>query len=715
MTIFNRKRIGFGLGVIGVVLGLVLSIYFSVDVFLHPAAPYVSYSSDTFLAWGYLGVFVFVGLLLSLGKIRWSAVLACFVGGVIVLAALKTTYIGVSLLLLAWFLGVSWVVGDFFIGMIIPAQRLSSGERAVLAFPLGWGALAAITLGLGLIGLYQKWIYYVLFVIITLGGFWKYWLHFRSALARKRSRTSLFLRSNSWLGNLAISLLVIVAAGSFLWSLAPAVRYDSVSYHLAVPARYIQAGRMVELPESVQTYYAHYGEMLYTIALLLGDQPLPSLINFSAGVLLTIQVYFLGIKIKNRATGIIATLIFASLPIVGIEAATTYIDIFIAVFITAAIYAALIWIEDSNSRWLLLIGIFSGLAIGVKITAFLLLMPLMGILLVKLYLDCGISTAFFSAVSALILPTVLLTCPWLIRDWIWTGNPIFPNYNSIFKSTEWFTQSFFSIKADPETSKYFLAFPWLGMADSHSYYHESPGAVLGALPWLSLPWLYGWYPRRRERKWLYGIIFLGCFAATGLLFTVAHHARYLLPLYGLISVLAAMNIETLGRMLFSWRKAAGAALVALGLIYVFSTRLAFTVRWWEIPERYPFQVWLGQEQPQAFVERVLPVHGAFEFLDQRGSPKVFSVGNELRYYTNAEIHGVFFSKRAYQALHQADTAEQLAANLAREKYDYLLIYPPEQNHRPEIYLAPALNKEFFEKYTRLEYAHRQVYVYRFLP
>ncbi|MBC8496145.1 MAG: hypothetical protein H8D37_00650, partial [Chloroflexi bacterium] len=200
-----------------------------------------------------------------------------------------------------------------------------------------------------------------------------------------------------------------------------------------------------------------------------------------------------------------------------------------------------------------------------------------------------------------------------------------------------------------------------------------------------------------------------------LLFGFGVNARYLMPLYPLLSVLAALNVAALGQLLFQWRKSLGVAFVLLGVVYIFSTRLAFTVRWWEIPERYPFQVWLGEESPEQFVDRILPVYGAFEYLDSQGRFKVLSVGNELRLYTNSEIYGVFFSKEAYQVLHNARCADELAQNLAGGGYDYILIYPPEQEHRPDIYTSPALDGDFFERHTRLEYNQNDVYLYHFSP
>jgi hypothetical protein len=706
------RRSAFWLASAGIALALLLAIWVSVDVFLHPSAPYVSYPGDMMLAAGYLTIFVLIAVFLLLRRTRWLLIFAVLLVGLALLVPLATGYLRNSLLLLFWLFIISWFLGHRLLAWLVTDESLIGLEKTALAIPLGWGVLVVLTLMLGLVDLYRPWVYWSLFGLITVWATFKFIIEQKNPLAWP---LKIWKRKHPWLDVLVLSLLVVLALGSFFWALAPAVRYDSLSYHLAVPDRYLRAGRMIELPESIQTYYAHYGEMLYTIALLLGDQPLPGLINLSAGMLLTLQVYLLGRRIRSHQTGLLAALLFASIPLVGIEAGTTYIDIFVAVFLTAAVHAALCWRDSRENRWLILVGVFSGLAVGTKITAFWLLLPLIAILLVKAYRDYGWKLQFLRAVATLTFPALILAAPWLIRDWLWTGNPIFPNYNNLFKSPDWFIQPFFFIKADSQTLTSFLAFPWLGITDTHRYYHEAPGAVLGALPMLSLPWLYGWYPRRRGEKRFYWLIFLACCAATGLLFSVAYHARYLLPLYPLMSVLAALNLEMLGRFLFERRKILGAALVGLVMAYLFATRLAFTVRWWEISERYPLQIWLGREQPESFLERVLPVYGAFEFLDQRGAEKVFSVGNELRYYTDAEIHGVPFSKWAYQALHTASNGDQLARHLVRQNIDYVLIYPPEQQHRPDIYQSPALDESFFATYTRLAYCQDQVYVYRFFP
>ncbi|MEN8173230.1 MAG: glycosyltransferase family 39 protein [Chloroflexota bacterium] len=737
----KKQRFRLILGTAGVLLSLTLSILFSLDAFSNPVLPYASYAGDGIIALIYLVAFVLVVLLFLMKKTGWLIALTSSAVVLIVAPALVNAQTSASIFLLAWFLVVSWMIGDFLFSRIISAKLITKGERLVIAVVLGWGVFVVGMLILGLAGLYQQWAVYTIFIIVTILGVGYYYLKgrkFSELTVHRYNRIQNYLQApNAHLYALAFAILLIVALGSFLWAMAPAVRYDSLSYHLAVPIRNIAAGRMIEIPESVQTYWAHYGEMLYTLALLLGDQPLPGLINFSAGILLTAQIFFLGVQLKNKTVGILAALIFSSLPIVGIESATTYVEILIGVFVAGVFQAAIFWYREKNDQWLILVGIFSGLAVGTKLTAFWLLLPFLGLLIVYSTSRNGDSPYIHSArnieskfsfprfifwirrlgkrIITIGLPAIVLFVPWLIRDWLWTGNPIFPNYNNIFHSPQWFDSGFFFIKANVETLRSFFAFPLLGITDSHRYYHEAPGAVLGAVPMLSLPWFYGWHPEMRGKRPNFTLIFLTAVAAIALLFSVAYHARYLLPLYGLLSIFAAANLDILGRMVFAWKKPLGIGLTLLVLTYFYATRLAFTVRWWEIPERYPVKIWLNQESQEQFVDRILPVYGALNFLDRQGAFKVLSIGNELRLYTDSQIYGPYFSKEAYQTLHTASNPNQLAQNLVSGDYDYILVYVPEQNHRPEIYQTPALNSEFFSNYTRLEYARRQALIYRFYP
>ncbi len=717
-------RVRIQVGIIGIVFGLLLSSFMAWQTFLQPRAPFASYAGDRLIALIYLLIFLVAGLLTFFNGGRVLRIVACALAGTLIFVAARSPEIAISLLLLTWILGLSWGMGRLLFKRIAPRDRVSVPEGEILSLALGWGALMVLMLLLGVVGLYVREILYG--VLGILSGV-VIFLYYKSAqISQTIKRFSPRLRARSMdqqlPASLALYLMVILAAGNFLWALAPAVRYDALSYHLAAPMRYLNAGRMIELPESSQSYSAQYGEMLYTAALGLGEQPLPTLLNFTAGLLLAAQTYFIGRKLGNHTTGLIAAVLLYSLPIIGSESATAYTDIFVAVFVTAVIQIFLHWREKPENHCLLLMGIFSGLALGTKLNALFLLLPIWVWAFISEIRSSQIkSTVLWAACRRVFfmgLPALLLWIPWLLRDYLWTGNPIFPNYNQLFHSPNWFDTSFFRIQPTRGIALRMLAFPWMGIIDSYRYYHEAPGAVLGAIPLLGLPWLY-----RVSALWGWSVSGL---AALVMIFAYGGSARYVLPLLPLVSALAAINIgellSTAGflntnvpRAKKNPRRLVQYALLTLCLVYLFSTRLAFTVRWWEIPERYPVGIWMGTETQAEFVHRILPVYGAFEFLDQQGQFKVFSVGNELRLYTNSAIYGPLFSKEAYELLHTSETPAALAENLAQNEYDYILLFPPEVAHRPEVYASPALSEEFFNQFTTQVYAQRDVYLYALNP
>ncbi len=686
----------------GVVFSLAAASVVAARTFARPRSPFAAYPAGRWIGLIYLVLFLAGGVLVWRGSRRGSGVFAALLAAGLFALTLWTPAPRWSFLLLLWICWIAWGLGGILLKRSGFARSLAWLEGLALGLPLGWGALMVLTLLLGIWGLYYRWVFYILLLALSA-------LVVINHQERKRMRegTQSELLKLSLCSFVSFVVVLILVGGSYLWALAPAVRYDAVSYHLAAPARYLQAGRMIELPESFQTYSAHYGEMLYTLALGVGEQPLPGMLSFAAGLLLAVQTYLLGRRLAGQRVGWLAALLLLATPLAGMEMATAYTDVFLGVFVTAAVLAFSRWLDAPETRWLLLMGVFSGLALGTKLNAFFLLLP---IWIWVITTETRSSQRKTDSPCSLclrgvyvFLPALLLLFPWLLRDYLWTGNPIFPNYNQLFRSPEWFVRPFFRVQPTAAVGLRILAFPWAGVFDSYRYYHEAPGAALGALPLLGLPWF---YLRRRKLPAL-GLAFL---ASLVMIFAYGGSARYLFPLFPVLSVLAAANLDALWAR-WQGRRVAALLLALLG-VYLFSTRLAFTARWWEAPERSPVRLLIGRQSPADFIEGVLPVYGALEYLDSRGEFKVFSVGNELRLYTRSAIYGVMMSKEAYEILHQARSPGELADSLAATGYDYLLIYRPEQDFRPEIYTAPALNDVFLAADARQVYARRGVELYQ---
>jgi len=87
--------------------------------------------------------------------------------------------------------------------------------------------------------------------------------------------------------------------------------------------------------------------------------------------------------------------------------------------------------------WITLIGVFCGLALGVKATGGLVLILLLGGVAVLGWIDRLSFQATSGAMVKLSLIAVLIGSPWYIKSYIWTGNPVFPFAHGVFRSPWW--------------------------------------------------------------------------------------------------------------------------------------------------------------------------------------------------------------------------------------------------------------------------------------
>jgi hypothetical protein len=232
-----------------------------------------------------------------------------------------------------------------------------------------------------------------------------------------------------------MAILLICGMGAYLWALAPAIRWDSLSYHIPVPLHYIANHGITEMPESYQASFVHYAEMLYVLGLMIKPATaIPNLLHFEIGVLTALLIYIFGKKLGGKLQGILASIIFWSLPIIQNEIGSAYIDLFSTAFLVSFLYILWVWFERSENRWLFLAGCFAGVAIGIKITTFIPILTACLIFLIRAFQQSRSIMHTLKRILVLVAPLLTIAAPWFIRDWILMGNPIFPMYDQIFHS-----------------------------------------------------------------------------------------------------------------------------------------------------------------------------------------------------------------------------------------------------------------------------------------
>ncbi|HVP13644.1 MAG TPA: glycosyltransferase family 39 protein, partial [Phycisphaerae bacterium] len=157
-----------------------------------------------------------------------------------------------------------------------------------------------------------------------------------------------------------------------------------------------------------------------------------NLLNVFLGMLAVASVWLAGREF-GRGSGIIAGLIAASCPFVTYLSGVAYVENGMLVFAALSVAALLRAGRPSDGRiatWVLLAGLMSGLACGCKYTA-------IPAVLVPLALAVAWS-ALTRRPRRPVLPCVFVFAamatfgPWLVKNAVMTGNPVFPLARSVF-------------------------------------------------------------------------------------------------------------------------------------------------------------------------------------------------------------------------------------------------------------------------------------------
>ncbi len=251
-----------------------------------------------------------------------------------------------------------------------------------------------------------------------------------------------------------IALLLLLAAviGTIVvlaW--VPPVSRDALTHHLAVPKLYLQHGSIYEIPAIKFSYYPMNLDLLYLAALYFKNDIAAKYIHFAFALLTAWLIHGYLAKRLDRVWALLGAVFFLSLPVIVKLSITVYVDLGLVFFSTAALMGVLKWIENQfKFKLLLLSAICCGLALGTKYNGLLTLFILTLMVPLLFISESGparnrkktaprgdatkiqLKAAGFGAVYCII--ALMVFSPWMIRNYIWKANPVYPLYNSFFSS-----------------------------------------------------------------------------------------------------------------------------------------------------------------------------------------------------------------------------------------------------------------------------------------
>ena len=393
----------------------------------------------------------------------------------------------------------SWAVGGLLLRALRIPLAMGSAERLVCACGLGLSAVSLLTLGCGLAGCLSPWLLGGALAVATmvevslcLGGqsscradvlpvggsagaspsqdHRSTWVSLTGFVSRGEQLPYLLIAKG--LAVVAVSLFLLAM---LLGSVLPPTDFDVKAYHLTGPKEYFLDGRITFLEHNVYTNFPFLTEMLCLLgmvlrqdwywgalagqAVLMGFAPLTGLALYCAG-----RRWF------GETAGWLAAVIYLSTPWTYRLAIIAYVEGALSCYLFLTLFAVLLAVEalrrdggsSAASRLFLLAGLFAGSAMACKYPG-----------LVSVVLPLGLASAMaavrrqkaegrkqkaaIQAVTTFLIGTVLAVGPWLLKNLVATGNPVYPLAFGLFGGRDWDAASHAKWRAGHSPKTYALS------------------------------------------------------------------------------------------------------------------------------------------------------------------------------------------------------------------------------------------------------------------
>jgi hypothetical protein len=241
-------------------------------------------------------------------------------------------------------------------------------------------------------------------------------------------RSFLSAHQPGWPRRLAAGSFALVSLTLLLLALPPAVDWDSLAYHLEVPAQWLRAGQMHLPQDNFHAAFVGLAHVLYLPLLALGSNAGPAILNAVVTICAGLATFALARDVACQRVGAIAFWLLCGVPLLFLVGITPRVDIVLLLFLVAAHHALLIALrEPTRGDAFVLAAVILGGASGVKYLALPYAVALSPIILGGAVRMSGhhwkralVRTSLFSLIAAVV------AAPWLIKNWLLVGSPFHP-------------------------------------------------------------------------------------------------------------------------------------------------------------------------------------------------------------------------------------------------------------------------------------------------
>ena len=571
-----------------------------------------------------------------------------------------------TIILPAWMAILAGALGGYALPQADPTERLTIGAAIGLAvFGLaGFGlALAGLAKPIILLG----WLILATALLAWTGKLRQAWSDLRLTAQELAESARHVPRWIPIAAGIALTL-------AFLLSLAPPVEdFDALFYHLTVPSIWLKQGADISFIPIPHYWYPQIVEGMYVWPLSLGTDTATHLIHLTWLALSALLLWHWAKQLAGDHVAWNALALLLTMPSLAWLAAWAYTDYALTFAGLASLYALWRWKGTQVKRWLVIGGLMAGMAVSVKYTGFIA--PVTGVLLL-LFWDRRLSNALFFGVIC-----TLAASPWYLRNWIGTGNPLYP---FIFGGLGWdsflaqaYAASGTGLGWDPASLLTLPLIATLGTKDAN-YYDGRIGPFFLIL--LPLALLSFWEARKSSDEKKSALQTIGIFSLIGASFWTlgvvnsAHlfQTRLLFPVLLPLTIPFALGLNALPRMDLPQFKASFIARAIFALVVTINlVNLGL-----QITTRNPLAVALGIMPRDAYIAKRQPGYAsALNLISHvpRGA-RVYFLFEPRSYGMSAVVQADSINANFEHDVWLYRTPEAILAKWREEGFTHVLIF-----------------------------------------
>ena len=493
-------------------------------------------------------------------------------------------------------------------------------ERFVFGIGLGLGGLAYLTL---LIGVFRG--FHPVFLRVFLVGLI---LISYKDLIRIIQEGFHALREGikcgrPWYEKFLIVLIVIHVALNGISAFAPLSYADALIYHFTIPKEYLTHRGICYLPYMMGNFPLNV-HMIYLLGMATGGETTAVLFCWLTGVLVCLTLYLFARRYVSTFTALLAVALFYTTPTVTLLSSSGHVELGLTFFTLLSVFAFTRWIELRQAPWLTASGILIGLAVGTKLYAFASL-AVMLFIIGALWLwpfPFGFSQriSFLKALSLCMgfgAIAAIVGSPWVIKNLVYTGNPVYPALYSIFGGRDWSEGplALWQLKSAVASGTgrdvwNFILLPW-----NITFYGERFNAGRAGFGPVLLCFLPALFVKLRisRKQWPYCFFFVFSLGFTLFWFLFAlQRGKHLMPIAPLVSVLIAWTAVWLIRVYPTLLRFACSLVLVVVLFFGLCVNVIYCAQFLPVVS--------GLESREEFLSKKLHYYEDVEWMNQNLPP-----------------------------------------------------------------------------------------------